>query len=137
MKPGWLKRSLERAHKQVMSRPLYMRPYELRECRMANRTSPTPAEAKAAPAESYPIVCVTWNDHHTLADTSWPVISSLVKDAREPMTCHTVGYLLDETDDYVLIAQTVTDDGTCSEVMKVLRPLVGDIKILKKAKVKK
>ena len=99
--------------------------------------SATPNLGEALPL-AFPVVHVKWVDHCTLADTAWPVISQLIKDAAEPATCHTVGYLLDSTDDYVLIAQTVTEDGTCSEVMKVMRALIHeDMTILRKAKVKK
>jgi hypothetical protein len=96
--------------------------------RAGNDTPPTSNPA------SYPIVCVTWRDHHTMADTAWPTIAHLIKDAHEPATCHTVGYLLAQTNDYVLIAQTITEDGTCSEVMKVMCPLLDEIKVLRRVK---
>ena len=84
-------------------------------------------------ASSYPVVCVTWIDHMSITKDGWPSIVKLKEEAADPAVMHTVGYLIDKTDDYVLIAQTITDDGLCSEAMKVMSNLIQSTKVIKKA----
>lgn len=84
--------------------------------------------------DTYAFVIVKWHDHHTFTEDSWVPISKIVKDSREPVICYTGGWLLDDNEDYVLLAQTLTEDGDCTETMKVLRPSLDEIKVIRKAR---
>jgi len=53
----------------------------------------------------YPLISVVWEDSFGITG-SWEYIEDL-----EPMpqvTCYSVGYLLEETDDYITIVQSVS-----------------------------
>lgn len=79
----------------------------------------------------FPIVQVWWKDHYT--NTEWTAIKDM---SNAPEMCLTVGYLVRDADDHVLIASTVDPNdpmaGTMGNTWYILRNCITDIKVLKK-----
>lgn len=65
-----------------------------------------------AKSKQLPLVCIKWIDAFT-SDTSWTHLNLIREGIKQgnkdalSYTCFTVGFLLDETEDYVRVAQTV------------------------------
>lgn len=72
----------------------------------------------------FPIVRVVWIDHALHNLESFVSISKMLRQCEEPALMSTIGYILEETEDYILLAQTLTSDGEVSEAMKVLKATI-------------
>ena len=55
----------------------------------------------------YPIVEVVWDDHRDKPTSDWEALHDIIKDLELPIEIHSFGYLVLETDKYVIVATTV------------------------------
>lgn len=64
-----------------------------------------------SPVSKLTLVHVIWYDAFT-SDTAWVNIEAVQQGMKEyeAYECHTVGYIVSETDDYITLAQTVDKD---------------------------
>lgn len=53
----------------------------------------------------YKVYYISWWDHCSHTTTEWRDIEEA--EELEPVLCHTVGYLLHETDDSIVLGQTI------------------------------
>ena len=77
--------------------------------------------------QRYPLVEVWWDDASALRH-GWLEVSEELK----PQMVLTVGFLIKETDDYIMIAQDVDPQGMHNGRSQIPRGMVRNIKILRK-----
>lgn len=82
--------------------------------------------------ECAPMVLVTWLDHCNMCNR-WVDCEEAQAVAKEQEVCVSLGFLVEVTPDYVLIAATGSDDGEIRNCMKVLRGCILDFQILPKS----
>lgn len=82
---------------------------------------------------NYPLEYIRWLDHVSFHESMWrtlPEVHSL-----EPFICHSVGYVIKETDEYIVLAQTIApqeelEDQWVGEML-IAKPLIKERKKLK------
>ncbi len=57
-----------------------------------------------------PIVCVIWEDASNMTD-GWETLDNLLQRLGHPIMCATVGFIIHETDDHIVLAQTMGREG--------------------------
>jgi hypothetical protein len=72
---------------------------------------------------------VTWLDHTTYGSSSWR-LTRTVKKELTPIEIQTVGVLIKETKDYLLLSSTLTEDGDSRNEMLVLKGTILKIERL-------
>ena len=77
------------------------------------------------PKDKYPRVVVHWRDTYTI-DSWLPLVDAKML---EPLECTTIGYLIAETKDYIVIAQTVSGHDKCFASCAIARPMI--VKVVK------
>ena len=98
---------------------------------MTNSTPKAPKKIKR-PFQSYDLVEVIWDDAAGLKD-GWTAKHEKV----EPYIVLSVGFLLRETDDHILIAQDIDADGSHNGRTQIPRGMVKKLRLLRKKDGKK
>lgn len=81
----------------------------------------------------YSIVHLVWEDAKGLTN-SWTSEDNALIMGRRPVLVHTVGALLEQTKDYVLLSMSFGDGRTVDTVLRVPRGMVRSMKIWKTVK---
>ena len=79
--------------------------------------------AKSKEIEKLPIIIVHWIDH--TADASWMTLENVKK--FNAVMCQTVGWLVDDDDMVVRVADTMTADGEFGGINLILKSCITDI----------
>ena len=82
---------------------------------------------------NYKLNYISWMDHCSHTESHWRSVTEAAE--LGPITCHTVGYILHEDDDCVVLGQTIhshdeLDDKYAGD-MCILKPLIKTRKELK------
>lgn len=75
----------------------------------------------------YPIVEVIWNDHRDKSDSDWEPLEEIVSSLTQPIEVHSFGYVVQETDTYVIIATTVDIKSETLDTAYAIKILKGTI----------
>ena len=74
------------------------------------------------------VVLIEWDDHMSVGDGSWIDLSELHD--LEVVRCESVGFLLNETENYYLISQTNNSIDSVVSPMMILKSCVKSYRIL-------
>lgn len=77
-----------------------------------------------------PLVRVTWRDHSSFPDQNWRDVDEIDEHFMEGVLCHTVGFLVKETEKSVVIVLTMGENGQFSGVFNILKGTIEEIKNL-------
>lgn len=73
------------------------------------------------------LVLVDWVDAIS-ADSGWKTIEKMKKAVPHP--CRSVGWIVNQTKDFVTLVSSLTDDGDCDGDILIPRGMIKSIKIL-------
>lgn len=79
------------------------------------------------PKQLYPLVEIVWDDAAGLRH-GW----TAKEEKLEPYICLSVGFLIRETEDHILIAQDTDGDGSHNGRSQIPRGMVKKLKVLRK-----
>jgi hypothetical protein len=80
------------------------------------------------PFQKYPMVEVTWNDASELT-SGW---SQEIEEKDEPALALSVGFLIRETKEHIVIAQDIDAEGHHNGRSQIPRGMVKNLKVLRK-----
>ena len=84
------------------------------------------------PTQIFPLVEVVWDDAAAMTH-GWKTKEEFDKESVIPELMLSVGFLIKETPDHIIIAMDVDRDGGSNQRSQIPRSMVKKIKILKKA----
>lgn len=74
------------------------------------------------------LVMIQWQDSFSM--DYWQTRENAINSAKEPMTCRTVGYILNETVDSITVCHTINEeDQVCGVIQIPKRCIVGTNKL--------
>lgn len=86
------------------------------------------------PKQTYPLVEVVWDDAAALTH-GWKSKEEFEKESIVPELMISVGFLLKETADHIIIAMDVDRDGGSNQRSQIPRAMIKLVKVLRKADV--
>lgn len=88
------------------------------------------------PNQSYPLIEVWWDDAAALTH-GWKTREEFEKESIKPEVMISVGFLLKETDDHIIIAMDLDRDGASNQRSQIPKGMMKNLRVLRKADVAK
>jgi hypothetical protein len=66
---------------------------------------------------------ITWLDHSSTGNGNWIPVSELQEDIRS-VEISTVGWVIAETDDCIIVVSTLTEHGLAQSNIQILKPCI-------------
>lgn len=83
------------------------------------------------PKQAFPLVEVIWDDASTLAGT-WKSKEEFEKEPLTPQLMLSIGFLIKETDDYIVIAMDLDNEGGHASRSQIPKGMVKKMRVLRK-----
>jgi hypothetical protein len=84
------------------------------------------------PKQAFPLVEVIWDDASTLAGT-WKSKEEFEKELLTPQLMLSYGFLIKETDDYIVIAMDLDNEGGHASRSQIPKGMVKKMRVIRKA----
>lgn len=75
------------------------------------------------------MILIEWQDSYSM--DYWQSKNNAIANSKEPMTCRTIGFILDEGDDSVTVCHTVNEEDQVCGVIQIPKKCIVNKKRLK------